>query len=106
MSSPGMFQGFDFDLPDEQWLARVGRADSNGDHASSAPPGRVTSDVGYEVGQRLGPYELVRQIGSGGMGTVWQARRVDDHFEHTVAIKLIKRGMDTDEIVRRFRLER
>ncbi len=106
MSSAGMFEGFDFHMPDEQWLARVRRADSNGDSPSSVLPGHGPSDGGYEIGQRLGPYELVRQIATGGMGTVWMAARVDEHFDRMVAIKLIKRGMDTDEIVKRFRLER
>ncbi len=55
---------------------------------------------------RCGPYRLVRPIASGGMGTVWLAERADQQFERTVAIKLIKRGMDTDDILERFRHER
>jgi eukaryotic-like serine/threonine-protein kinase len=55
--------------------------------------------------RRIGPYELVEQIGAGGMGSVWRARRVEG-FEQIVAIKLIKRGMDTDEVLRRFETER
>jgi len=55
---------------------------------------------------RLGPYSLVREIASGGMGTVWLARRADEQFEKTVAVKLIKRGMDSEEILQRFRTER
>ena len=57
-------------------------------------------------GVRVGSYRLVREIGRGGMGTVWLAARDDREFERRVAIKILKRGMDTDEIVRRFRLER
>jgi eukaryotic-like serine/threonine-protein kinase len=56
--------------------------------------------------QRIGPYQLLREIGRGGMGTVYLAERDDDQFEQQVAIKLIKRGMDTDQIIRRFRKER
>jgi eukaryotic-like serine/threonine-protein kinase len=56
--------------------------------------------------QRLGAYQLLREIGRGGMGTVYLARRDDDQYEQQVAIKLIKRGMDTDQIIRRFRKER
>jgi serine/threonine protein kinase/tetratricopeptide (TPR) repeat protein len=58
------------------------------------------------LGQRIGVYRLTRQIGRGGMGAVYQAERADGEFQQTVAIKLIKRGMDTDFIVRRFRHER
>ncbi len=56
--------------------------------------------------QRIGPYQLVRLLGSGGIGHVWLARRADEHFSKLVALKLIKRGMDTDAILRRFRHER
>jgi non-specific serine/threonine protein kinase/serine/threonine-protein kinase len=64
-------------------------------------------DLGeYEAGYRLGPYELQRRIGRGGMGAVWAAARVDQQFEQHVAIKLVKRGMDSHEILRRFRMER
>jgi serine/threonine protein kinase/tetratricopeptide (TPR) repeat protein len=58
------------------------------------------------VGQRVGAYRIVREIGRGGMGAVYLAERADREFEQRVAIKLVRRGMDTDEIVRRFRSER
>jgi serine/threonine protein kinase len=57
-------------------------------------------------GARVGAYEVVREIGRGGMGAVYLARRADDEFEKLVAIKLLKRGTDTDEVLRRFRAER
>ena len=52
------------------------------------------------------PYRLIREIGHGGMGTVYLSVRDDDAFQKRVAIKVLKRGMDTDSIVRRFRHER
>jgi len=55
---------------------------------------------------RIGPYEVIREIGHGGMGTVYLAARADQGFEKTVAIKLVRRGMDTDFILERFRNER
>jgi serine/threonine protein kinase/tetratricopeptide (TPR) repeat protein len=58
------------------------------------------------IGTRVGPFEIVRHVGSGGMGAVFEARRADEQFEQTVAVKLIKPGMDSAEIVRRFRNER
>jgi serine/threonine protein kinase len=56
-------------------------------------------------GRRIGPYQVLREIGRGGMGAVYLAERADRHFRKQVAIKLIKRGMDTDAILRRFRQE-
>lgn len=55
--------------------------------------------------ERLGPWRLVREIGSGGMGTVFLAERADGGFEQRVAIKLL-RGFPTAEGVRRLRQER
>ena len=55
---------------------------------------------------RVGTYRLVRELGQGGMGTVFLAVRDDDEFHKRVAIKILTRGMDTDYIVRRFRTER
>lgn len=57
-------------------------------------------------GKQIGVYRLTEQIGKGGMGVVYAAERADGEFEQKVAVKLIKRGMDTDFIVQRFRHER
>ena len=57
-------------------------------------------------GQTLGPYRIVEPIGRGGMGAVYLAERDDGHFHKRVALKVVKRGMDTGEIVGRFRYER
>ncbi len=58
-----------------------------------------------DLGRRIGSYKLVRLLDRGGMGTVYLAERED--FEQRVALKLIRRGLDVDEIfVRRFRNER
>jgi eukaryotic-like serine/threonine-protein kinase len=56
--------------------------------------------------EQLGPYRLVRELGHGGMGTVYLAIRADQEFHREVAIKVIRRGMDTDDVVGRFRNER
>ena len=58
------------------------------------------------IGKRLGSYRIEKEIGRGGMGSVYLATRADDEFQKQVAIKLIKRGMDTDFIIKRFRNER
>jgi len=56
--------------------------------------------------RRVGAYRLVEETGRGGMGTVYLAERADGCFEKRVAIKIIKRGTDTDEVLRRFEAER
>jgi serine/threonine protein kinase/tetratricopeptide (TPR) repeat protein len=58
------------------------------------------------TGQRVGAYVIVRELGRGGMGTVFLAERADGQFEKQVAIKILNRGADTAEILRRFRAER
>src|SRR5688500_10891139 len=55
-------------------------------------------------GKIIGNYKIIREIGRGGMGAVYLAERED--FHQKVALKIIKRGMDTDEIIRRFERER
>ncbi len=57
-------------------------------------------------GQRIGAYELIRRVGRGGMGEVYAARRPGADFEQKVAIKLLRRGLDSEDIVRRFLRER
>ncbi|HEX8843353.1 MAG TPA: tetratricopeptide repeat protein [Pyrinomonadaceae bacterium] len=58
------------------------------------------------AGRTIGQYRVLREIGRGGMGLVLLAVRADDQFEKQVAIKILRRGMDSEEIVRRFRNER
>ena len=58
------------------------------------------------AGDRVGPYRLLRQVGQGGMGVVFEAYRDDDHYRKRVAIKTISRGKDSELILRRFRYER
>lgn len=57
-------------------------------------------------GLRIGPYRVLSEIGRGGMGAVYLAARDDEAFTQKVALKLIKRGMDSEQIVRRFVHER
>jgi serine/threonine protein kinase len=57
-------------------------------------------------GERVGAYVIVRELGCGGMGTVYLAERADGQFEKQVAIKILNLGADTAEILRRFRAER
>jgi serine/threonine-protein kinase len=56
--------------------------------------------------ERVGPYRVVREVGRGGMGSVFLATRDDDEFKRQVALKLLHPGMVSEDIVRRFRNER
>ncbi|HEX7516394.1 MAG TPA: serine/threonine-protein kinase [Chthoniobacterales bacterium] len=58
------------------------------------------------VGRQFGAYQVIREIGRGGLGAVYLAARADDEYRKQVAIKVIRRGLDTDDIIRRFRNER
>jgi len=66
---------------------------------------RTASHPGVE-GRRFGSYRLIRELGRGGMGVVCLAVRDDQEYESEVAIKLVRPGLDTDFILRRFRRER
>ena len=58
-----------------------------------------------DADRRVGPYKLLRELGRGGMGTVWLAARADEQFEKRVALKVV-RSADSDEVIRYFRRER
>lgn len=58
------------------------------------------------AGRLIGHYRVLHRIGRGGMGVVYLAVRADDEYRKQVALKLLKPGMDSEEIVRRFRTER
>jgi serine/threonine-protein kinase len=64
----------------------------------------VLSDLA--PGAEVGPYRVAEEVGRGGMGAVYRAERADGAFEQTVALKVVKRGMDSDAVLRRFRAER
>ncbi len=58
------------------------------------------------VGASVGPWKLLRHVGAGGFASVYAAARNDQEFRKIVAVKIIKRGMDSEDILRRFRTER
>ena len=70
-------------------------------------PRELFADTPTELsGEKFGAYRIIREIGRGGLGTVYLGQRADEAFEKEVAIKAVRRGLDTEDILRRFRAER
>jgi non-specific serine/threonine protein kinase/serine/threonine-protein kinase len=69
--------------------------------AAEATPGRFLAE-----GDRLGPYQVVHRVGSGGMGSVYAATRSDQAYRKLVAVKVVNPGMDSQAILERFVRER
>jgi serine/threonine protein kinase len=85
------------------------RADATGESAvCAAIESEVASMLNESslVNARLGAYRLLKEIGRGGMGTVYLAERDDGQFRKQVAVKMVRPGMDTEFILARFRRER
>ncbi|MGH9796038.1 MAG: serine/threonine-protein kinase [Candidatus Acidiferrales bacterium] len=89
-------------------VERLLEADGKTTKGLGAAVGEAVRSFGERItaGARIGAYEIVGRIGEGGMGTVYRARRGDGVFQKDVAIKVVKRGMDTGTILRRFQRER
>jgi len=85
------------------WTELAGEIDAGSDLAHDLADGLADE---LSPGDRVGPYRVEDEIGRGGMAVVYRARRVDGGFEQQVALKLIKRGVDTLEVLRRFAQER
>ena len=91
-------------------MAPPGSRDVDG--SGSAPPASENPTLsqaggprGQAVTERIGPYRLLRVIGEGGMGIVYEAEQ-ETPVRRKVALKLIKWGMDTREVIARFESER
>ncbi|MEO6872540.1 MAG: serine/threonine-protein kinase [Chthoniobacterales bacterium] len=76
------------------------------------PPLRLPDDLLPDeeadsvTGSSVGAYRIIEEIGRGGLGTVYLGERADDAYRKEVAIKLVRRGLDTEDILERFRHER
>lgn len=73
--------------------------------SSSIDDGADAVDRDNFLGKTIGVYKVTGEIGRGGMGAVYLAEPADGEFQQKVAIKLIKRGKDSDFIIRRLRHE-
>src|SRR5262252_1914201 len=58
------------------------------------------------IGRQLGAYKLIRRVGLGGMAVVYLAARADDEYRKQVAIKVVQPGLDSHDLLKRFRNER
>ncbi|MEF8796864.1 MAG: serine/threonine-protein kinase [Salinivenus sp.] len=95
----------------EALLAAEDRAPDflDGDAASFVGPAYGGDGVGAppsHVGRRIGAYRLLEEVGRGGMSRVFRAERADGAYEQTVAVKLLRVGLDTEAARQRVRLER
>ncbi len=72
---------------------------------SPAPAATRAEPLRETPGTVIGPYKLIEQIGEGGMGTVWMAQQTEP-VKRLVALKLIKAGMDSKQVIARFEVER
>ena len=80
--------------------------DANRSLGADVSTADTASNPAAVAGQSIGHYRVIRQIGVGGMGAVYLAVRADDEYNKRVAIKLVQAGIDTQEILKRFRHER
>ncbi|HET8836565.1 MAG TPA: serine/threonine-protein kinase [Gemmatimonadales bacterium] len=76
---------------------------SGGDAPPGPPPASAPARSPHP--DRIGPYRITRVLGQGGMGTVYEAEQLEP-LRRTVALKVIRFGMDTDEVLARFESER
>jgi serine/threonine protein kinase/WD40 repeat protein len=76
-------------------------------HEDSFLQPEVTTDepAAERPGTVIGPYKLIEQVGEGGMGTVWMAQQTEP-VKRLVAMKVIKPGMDSKQVIARFEAER
>jgi eukaryotic-like serine/threonine-protein kinase len=94
-------------LDQEGRADRLLDADDRAAVFASASPSTAPAGADEDrAGERVGAWILERPIGRGGTGTVYLAERADGQFNQRVAVKLLRRGLDTDDILARFRAER
>lgn len=81
-------------------------ADIEGDNAISHAVALEALLPPAHIGERFGAWTLLRLLGAGGMGEVFEARRSDGSYEGRAAVKILKRGMDSALVLQRFAQER
>lgn len=89
----------------DKMLAAQAQAGSFLEQPAPAPAVTVPEPPLEQSGLVIGPYKLIELIGEGGMGTVWMAQQTEP-VKRLVAVKLIKAGMDSKQVIARFEAER
>ncbi len=103
-----------FEKCDENTLNKVRKLINANENAQNFIEASAIVEVGlfkenepdFYIGKQIDDYKILKEIGHGGMGTVYLAAKPDESFDKKVAVKLIKRGMDTTEVLKRFVMER
>lgn len=88
----------------ESWLASYGEAEGFLETPLASRPDLTANDS--VTGRRFGRYTIEREIGRGGMGAVYLARRADGEFEQEVALKIVRQSIAEGHMIERFRRER
>ena len=101
------------DLPLRDLLLRLLDRVDSGQHGVTAPPPGIVAaafgnegDADLEPGTAVGRYVVLGRRGRGGMATVYEAERSDGAYRQRVALKVLRRGLDTEDLIRRFLNER
>jgi WD40 repeat protein/serine/threonine protein kinase len=90
----------------ESLLSSLEQAGGFMEESPLASVAEVFDDSQYVIGQTIGPYKVLSEIGRGGMGMVYLAERADEAYSKQVAIKLVRPGPYYREVLQRFRQER
>src|ERR1700751_597972 len=90
----------------EKWLIDYQAAGSFLDKPALHSGGETAETEDPMISRRLGAYKLVRRLGQGGMAAVFLAVRADDEYHKEVAVKLARPGLDSQDVLSRFRKER
>ena len=92
----------------DELLAALDRGGSTWDSLPGVALASALAADGDErvVGTRIGAYDITRLVGYGGMGAVYEGVRADDQYQKRVALKFLRRGVEGDLAIRRFRYER
>jgi serine/threonine protein kinase/tetratricopeptide (TPR) repeat protein len=78
----------------------------DGDRTGPLVPGRHETPRAPGSDRFIGPYKLIQEIGHGGMGSVYLAARADAQYERRAAIKVVRSGAASEDVIRYFRRER
>src|SRR5262245_10314538 len=88
----------------ERLLRAHERANDVLGHKAKGLPATSAAGVSERVGMQIGPYKLLEQVGEGGFGVVFMAEQ-QQPMRRRVALKVIKPGMDTHQVIARFEQE-